>query len=102
MAPGRRTVVWADSARIALDDVLTYTSRESRAGAIRVLTCALEAADSLQSMPERGRIVPELGESNLREVFVFRYRLLYRVLPDSVRVVAFLHSARDFAAWQQE
>jgi plasmid stabilization system protein ParE len=32
---------------------------------------------------------------------VFRHRLLYEVHPDLVRVVAFLHGARDFESWQR-
>jgi plasmid stabilization system protein ParE len=62
---------------------------------------ALAAADSLATLSERGRVVPEIGRPALREVFVFRYRLLYEVHPDLVRIVAFLHSARDFESWRR-
>ena len=32
---------------------------------------------------------------------MFDYRLLYRVRPDEVVIVAYLHGARDFATWRQ-
>ncbi len=71
-------------------------------GAHRVLEQALAAAESLASLGERGRIVPELNQPTTREIFVFRYRLLYEVGPDVVRIVAFLHGARDFERWRRE
>jgi plasmid stabilization system protein ParE len=66
-----------------------------------MLERALAAADSLATLSERGRVVPERNDLRLREIFVFRYRLLYEVHPDLVRIVAFLHGARDFASWQR-
>jgi plasmid stabilization system protein ParE len=57
-------------------------------------------AASLATLSERGRVVPELDDPAIREVFVFRYRLMYRVEEARVVVVAFVHSARDFAAWR--
>jgi toxin ParE1/3/4 len=102
MASGRRPVVWADSARAALDDVVTFISRDSHSAAAKVLVQALEAAESLQEHADRGRQVPELRQPDLRELFVFSYRLIYRVGQEEVRVVAFVHGARDFASWQRE
>jgi hypothetical protein len=41
-------------------------------------------------------VVPELNDPSIRELFVSSYRLIYQVSPDVVRVLAFIHSARDF------
>jgi hypothetical protein len=62
----------------------------------------LETADGLQTLSERGRIVPEVGDPMLRELFVYEYRLLYRVSSERVVIRAFLHGARDFAKWQRD
>ena len=67
-----------------------------------MLIRALEVADTLSTLSERGRVVPELGEATLREVFVYEYRLLYRVRQDRVIIRAFLHGARDFSKWRRE
>ena len=101
MAARRRAVVWAESARTALDDVITYIAQDSRDRAMEVLVRALDTADSLETLADRGRIVPELADPALRELFVYRYRMLYRVLDDHVVIEAFLHGARDFATWRQ-
>ena len=60
-------------------------------GALRVLEDALEAARGLGELSERGRVVPEFNDPTLREIFVHRYRLLYRVSVDYVSIVTFLH-----------
>jgi toxin ParE1/3/4 len=97
VAPRERRVIWAESARVALDEVVSYIAEDSRANAFRVLQKALAAASILSTMGERGRIVPELEDDAVREVFVFRYRLMYRVHSNRIEIVAFVHGARDFA-----
>ena len=101
MAPRARSVVWSESAHAALDEVIEYIAKDSRSAAVRVLDTALDAAGSLATLSERGRVVPELNDPSIREVFVFRYRLMYRVDEARVVVVAFLHGARDFAMWRE-
>jgi plasmid stabilization system protein ParE len=101
MAARLRAVVWAASARDALDEVIAYIAEDSPQAAVHVLDAALASAASLATLSARGRIVPELNDPNIREIFVFRYRLMYRVEDGRVVVVAFLHGARDFATWRQ-
>lgn len=102
MVARTRRVVWAESAQQALDEVLAFIAKDSPSGAARVLTRALDMAASLATLPERGRMVPEAGEPTLRELFVYDYRLLYRIHEDRVVIQALLHGARDFAKWQRE
>jgi len=63
-------------------EVLRDIVRDSPSGASRVLTKTLEAAESLATLADRGGVVPEVGDEGVRELFVFRYRLLYRVQDD--------------------
>ena len=99
MAPPRRRVVWAKSARQALDGVIGHIAGDSRDAARRVLSQALEAASTLTSFAERGRVVPELGDPAIREVFVYSYRLLYEIRNGTVAVIGFVHGARDLDDW---
>jgi plasmid stabilization system protein ParE len=97
-----RAVAWSESAQTALDEVIAYIHQDSPGNARRVLVAALKAAASLETLAERGRIVPELGDPDIRELLVFRFRLLYRVSNDRVTVVAFLRGVRDFATWRKD
>ncbi len=80
MAARVRDVVWGESARDALDEVIAYIAHGSPQAAVQVLDAALQAAASLSTLSERGRIVPELNNPAIRETFVFRYRLMYRMV----------------------
>ncbi len=78
-----------------LDDAVSYVAQDSRPAAERLLVQALEAASSLDTFSERGRIVPEVNQPSVRQLLVQRYRLLYEVKPAEVQIVAFVHGARD-------
>ena len=101
MAARVRNVVWAESARDALDAVIGYIAQDSQQAAAQVLDEALRTGATLATFAERGRVVPELNDPAIREVFAYQYRLQYEVGEARVLVVAFLHGARDFAAWKQ-
>jgi toxin ParE1/3/4 len=102
MAARVREVVWAESACDALDSVVGYIAQDSQRAAAQVLEEALRAGGNLATFAERGRVVPELNDPAIREVFVHNYRLQYEVGEARVLVVAFLHGARDFAAWKTQ
>ena len=97
----RRRVVWSERATRTLDEAVSFIARESGVAAQQVLQQTLEAATSLETLSERGRVVPELRDPAIRELLVLRYRLLYQVTADTVIVLAFIHGARDFARWRQ-
>jgi len=75
----RRQVAWTHEGRRTLEEVVSYLFGESPSAARQVLSEALEAAGSLATLSERGRVVPELGDPSIREIFIHRYRLMYRV-----------------------
>jgi len=102
VAPRTRTVAWTHSARIALDEVLDEIAATSRSGAMRIATETIDAAEGLTTFAERGRVVPELDDPAVRELFILQYRLLYRVHNDRVVILAFVHGARDFDTWRKE
>ena len=77
MAARTRRVIWTESAQRALDEVVTYIAQDSPDGATRVLTRALDVAASLSTLAERDHVVREIGDATLRELPVYKYRLLY-------------------------
>lgn len=99
MGPRRRWVVWSKGASRELDEATEHIARESLQSAIGVFERLLEAAESLADLPERGRVVPERGESRVRELLVDPYRLIYATGESEVVVLAVLHQRRDFDRW---
>ena len=85
-----------------MNEALEFIAAESPEGARRVLHAALDLAASLETLSERGRVVPEYDDASIRETFVYSYRLMYRIEGDTVAIVAFLHGARDFERWSRK
>lgn len=92
-----RLVVWAPAASSDLDVVLA--ERDDRTS---LLEAVLEAAESLSTLSERGRIVPELDDGTTREIFVRDFRLMYEVSSTHVLILAFVYGSRDFDTWRRE
>lgn len=94
-------VVWTVSAAEDLKEIVTYIASDSPTNARRVLHRLRDSAASLLSLPERGRIVPELLEVGLktwRELIVRPYRLVYRIVESSVIVEVVFDGRRDAEA----
>ena len=89
-----RRVVWLPSALADVDAIAAFIASDSRSYALAVLRRSLDSAGQLSTYSERGRIVPEWNDANIREVFVDRLRLIYRVHRDSVQVLTVIHGAR--------
>ncbi len=101
MANRSRRVAWTQGARDGLDSVLGYIAEDSPEAAAKILDVILGVAESLDQLSNRGRIVPEIGDPSIREVFVYSYRLLYQVCDDEVRIIGLLHGARNFSRWRR-
>jgi len=97
-----KAVVWTRHARQDLLNSLSYLVHEvlAPAAAARLLDELEAAASSLATLPDRGRIVPELGLPR-REILVGRYRMVYRVR-EEVEILRLIHTRQDFArAWRK-
>ncbi|HEX4494915.1 MAG TPA: type II toxin-antitoxin system RelE/ParE family toxin [Thermoanaerobaculia bacterium] len=97
-----RTVRWTETATHDVEEAADFIARDSRYYAAALVRDARAVARSLRTLAERGRVVPEARSSNVREIPVKSYRLIYEVSPDRVSVLAFVHGSRDLPAlWQR-
>ena len=87
-------VAWSLAALEDLESIASYIDRDSASYARAVVERILDVASTLAEFPGRGRVVPELGDVAIRERFVYSYRLIYRVEPTRVLIVAILHGRR--------
>lgn len=95
------TVTWTSLAEREFAAAAEYISGESRAYAAAFVAEALEAIEMLALWPESGAIVPEFEDSEIREIFVKQYRIIYRTTGSDACVIALIHAARDLGnAWK--
>ena len=74
-----------------------FIAADDPAAAARWIGRLLAAAEAAALAPLAGRIVPEHGSPDLREVLVRAYRIVYRVRPEGIRVVTVFEGHRRFA-----
>jgi len=88
-------VVWTEPALEDLEATAAYIARDSPRYAAAVVREAQQAARSLKRFSRRGRVVPELDDPGLREIFVRGFRLIYEIREEIIFVLGFIHGARD-------
>jgi len=74
-----RRVVWSPEAVEDVESIAEYIARDSEHYARAVVRDLMGEARGLAGFPLRGRVVPELGDQEIRERFVYSYRLIYRI-----------------------
>jgi toxin ParE1/3/4 len=89
-----RILVWSPEAIEDLEAVAAYIERDSPWYARAVVSKVVESAESIADFPELGRVVPEIGRYEIRERFVYSYRIIYRIEDDRILIAAVIHGSR--------
>lgn len=90
------TVVWTGPARVDLREVRDYIATDSPRYSRLTVQRIIGAVARLGKFPQSGRVVPELERPDLREVIHGNFRIVYRVKPDRIEILAVVHAARSF------
>ena len=89
-----RGLVWSPEAVEDIESIASYIERDSAWYAKAVASKIVETAETIPEFPELGRVVPEIASAAIRERFVYSYRIIYRLEPERVLVVAVIHGSR--------
>lgn len=84
-------VIWTDKALAGVTTIVAWISNDSPRAAARVADKLMDAGDSLDQFPERGRPI----SADRRELIVMApYLIRYRVEHDQVTILEVRHAAR--------
>ena len=89
-------MIWSPRSIHDLESIHEHIAQDSPLYATLVVQRLVRAPERLLDFPESGRVVPERGQSELREVIVRPYRMVYRVRSDSIEIVTVFHASRLF------
>ncbi|MDZ4654807.1 MAG: type II toxin-antitoxin system RelE/ParE family toxin [Coriobacteriia bacterium] len=88
-------VIWAPLAREQVADAFAFISAERPAAALNWFDAIVDQTGSLSTFPDMGRMMPEAGRSEVREVIVEPYRLIYRRDPDMIVIIGVFHFRQE-------
>lgn len=89
-----RQLTWSPEAVEDIEAIAAFIERDSPWYAQVVASRIIEVAESIPEQPEMGRVVPEIGKTEIRERLVYSYRVIYRVDTSSIMIAAVIHGSR--------
>ncbi len=89
-------IVWTDLSVFELKEIYDYISLDSKRYAKNQIDRIRAKTQILKTMPEIGRIVPELENSGIRELIEGNYRIVFRIkAKDLIEIITIHHSSRN-------
>ncbi len=89
-------LTWLVSAQKDLQDIYEFISLDSKRYAKIQIEKIVDSAEILRLQNRAGKIVPEKGDENIREIIEGTYRIIYRIKSEShIEILMVHHSARD-------
>jgi addiction module RelE/StbE family toxin len=85
---------WSEEALEDIESIATYIENDSPVYAKSVVSKFFEKAEILKDFSELGRMVPELNDATIREIFVYSYRLIYKLHDNKILFIAAIHGKR--------
>lgn len=89
-------VRWTEEARRQLATIRDYIAEDKPRAADTVVAELIERGELLGRFPRLGRVVPEYGVDELREIVEAPYRIVYRLVRGRVEILTVFEGHRQF------
>jgi plasmid stabilization system protein ParE len=97
--------IWSPRAELDVVHIGGYIAEDDPVAAIAWVEKIKARVDGVARMPRSGRVVPELaeiGRSDVREVFVGSYRILYTEIAGGIAVLTVFEGSRQMPPLDSE
>ena len=85
---------WSPKAARQFKGIVDYIALDSDRYAKIFARQIMRVVRAIPAHPMAGRMVPEYGDPNLRERIHHGYRIVYRLAPETIEIVAICHGSR--------
>jgi toxin ParE1/3/4 len=92
----RSVLEWSPEAVADLEDIAAFIARDNPVAAEAWIDKQIARAEKAALAPRAGRIVPEVDDRDVREVFLRTYRIIYRVEAKRTVILTILEGHRRF------
>ena len=87
-------IIWSPQALEDIEAIAEYIARDSTTYAESTVEGIFQAPHGLRKFPRLGRVVPEKNHEDVRELFVFQYRVIYEIHTSEIHVLTVVHGKR--------
>jgi plasmid stabilization system protein ParE len=84
-------IIWSPLALDRVSEIAGYIAQDKPSAAEKWVKAIFSKVEQLEVSPEIGRIVPEIGNSQFRELIYYNYRLIYRIEKIRISIVTVRH-----------
>lgn len=84
-------IIWSPLAVDRASEIAEYIALDKPAAAERWITTIFSKVEKLKSSPGIGRVVPEIGNDQFRELLYGNYGIIYRVEKKQVSILTIRH-----------
>ncbi len=88
-------VIWSNNALSDLTEIAEFIEKDSPTYAQITVQKIYYKVFILETHPRIGRVVPEHGDENLRELIEGNYRIIYELANSEIQILAVHHSAKN-------
>ena len=88
-------VIRSAPAKADLRATYDFIAHDSKFYTKKVLQEIIEKSEGIDMLPRAGRVVPELGNPDIREIAQYSYRIIYEIRNADSYVLAIVHKRRE-------
>lgn len=89
-------IIWSPLALARIRETAERIARDRPKAAERWVVKVFDSVRPLTTSPKRGRVVPEAGREEIRELLFGKYRIIYKLEDDSISILTIRHCRRLF------
>ncbi|MBU4185110.1 MAG: type II toxin-antitoxin system RelE/ParE family toxin [Proteobacteria bacterium] len=84
-------IIWSPLAVDRASEITDYIAQDKPSAAEKWIDTVFSKVEQLKSSPEIGRIVPEINDSQFREIIYGNYRIIYRIETKQISILTIRH-----------
>lgn len=85
-------IIWSPLAVDRASEIADYIAQDKPSAAKKWIDTIFSKVEKLKSSPEIDRIVPEINDSQFRELIYGNYRIIYRIETKQISILTIRHS----------
>jgi len=87
----KMNIIWSPLALDRVAEIAGYIAQDKPSAAEKWVKAVFSKVEQLETSPELGRVVPEIGNVQFREIVYLNYRIIYRIEKNRILMLTVRH-----------